>query len=518
MIRKLVYLIVLIAINSCAKKNEQKNKQRPNIILFFTDDQGYADIGCFGATGFETPNLDKMAEEGTMFTDFYVSAPTCTPSRMSLLTGCYPSRNFNSIDQPENAMKTGLLIHEIDTSVYNEIQKKRIRDILKKEPKAIFFDVWNGINPNETTIAEILKQKGYTTAMYGKWDVGRAPKFYPSKHGFDEYMEVPNSHDFSPSISYPPILEANLFFPHLPLIENDSIIEYDPDPDFLTKRSTDKAVDFINRKHESPFFIYMAYSMPHVPLGVSPEFKGKTEKGLYGDVINEIDFSVGKILKTVEEHGLTENTLVIFTSDNGPWLVYGNHAGNSEPLREGKKTYFEGGIRVPCIMKWPGVIPQNRVCSQPAMTIDLLPTFADITGARLPELSIDGKSILSLMKNPEKKSSKTPYFFYKGGDNSPKWDNSKIVAVRKGKWKLILPHDYNTLKGESGKNGLAGEYETASIDTALYNLETDIAEQNNLKDDYPEIVQQLCKLAEDYNKDLKQNRRSASWVTNDTEN
>lgn len=518
MMQKIVYLIIAIFIYSCTKKPESENKQKPNIILFFTDDQGYADVGCVGATDFETPNLDKMAAEGTLFSDFYVSAPTSTPSRLSLLTGCYPSRNLNSIDKPENARKTGLNIHEIDTTPYNEIQKQRIREIMNEEPEAIFFDVWHGINSEETTMAELLKQQGYKTAMYGKWDLGRVPEFYPSKHGFDEYLEHPNSHDFGPDITYPAIVNAKMFFPHLPLIENDSIIEYDPDPDYLTKRCTEKAIDFINRNHQSPLFIYMAYSMPHVPLGASPEFKGKSENGLYGDVIQEIDASVGDILKTIENKGLTNNTLVIFTSDNGPWLIYGDHAGSAKPLRGGKKTNFEGGVRVPCIMKWPGVIPQNKVCSQPAMTIDLLPTFAEITGAQLPELPIDGKSILSLMKNPEMVSEQRAYFFYRGGDNSPEWDNSKIIAVRKGKWKLLLPHEYPTLKGrEGGKNGIPVEYEKGNIDTALYNLQTDISETNNLKDRNPEMVDSLCKLAQEYNRKLKQNRRSVSWATKNNE-
>jgi len=511
---------LLIILNGCSNKEKKKNiSQKPNIILFFTDDQGYADLGCYGAEGFETPYLDQMAEEGVRFTDFYVAAPICTPSRWALLTGCYPARNLNSIDKPANARKTGLPINEVDTSVYNEIQRKRIRDIREKEPSAIFFDVWSGINSKETTVAELLKQEGYKTAMYGKWDLGRAPQFYPSKHGFDEYLELPNSHDFSPSVNIPSILKEKLFFPHLPLIENDSIIEYDPDPDFLTKRCTEKAIDFIDRNHESPFFIYMPYCMPHVPLGASPEFRGKSKNGLYGDVINEIDHSVGQILSKVDQYGLTENTLVIFISDNGPFLIYGDHAGNAEPLREGKKANFEGGVRVPCIMKWPGVIPENEVCRTPAMTIDLLPTFAEITGAPLPKLPIDGKSIFSLLKNPEEESPHEAYFFYRGGDNSPEWDDSEIIAIRSGKWKLVYPHTYLTLDGrEGGKDGIPVEYDTGSIDTALYNMETDISETDNLKDEYPEIVKKLSKLAKEYNKELKQNRRSVTWVTDSIAN
>ncbi len=517
--RNLYYLIVTLPYLFCTMCTTKKQQAKPNIILFFTDDQGYADLGCYGAEDFETPNIDQIAKDGLQFTDFYVAAPTCTPSRFAIMTGCYPSRNLNSLDRPANALKNGLPIDKVDTSIYNELQRMRIRYIREKEPSAIFFDVWSGINSNEMTVGELLKQKGYKTAVYGKWDLGRARQFYPSKHGFDEYLQTPNGHDFSPSVSYPPIIKGKMFFPHLPLIENDSIIEYDPDPDFLTKRCTDKALDFIDRNHESPFFIYMPYFMPHVPLGASPEFKGKSKNGLYGDVIRELDHSVGQILDKVDQHGLTDNTLVIFISDNGPFLIYGNHGGNAEPLREGKKTNFEGGVRVPCIMKWPGVIPENKVCRTPAMTIDLLPTFAEITGATLPKHPIDGKSIYSLLKNPEEESPHEAYFFYKGGDNSHEWDNSGIIAVRSGKWKLLYPDTFPTLDGkEPGKDGVPVDYETGSIDTALFNLEADISETNNLKDEHPEIVQELSKLAEEYNEELMQNRRSVIWITDSTVN
>ncbi len=506
---------LLVILNGCSSKEKKKSiSQRPNIILFFTDDQGYADLGCYGAEDFETPNIDQMAKEGTRFTDFYVAAPTSTPSRFAILTGCYPSRNLNSLDKPDNARKNGQPIDEVDTSVYNEVQRQRILELREEEPDAIFFDVWSGINQKEMTMGELLKQVGYKTAMYGKWDLGRAPQFYPSRHGFDDYLEIPNAHDFTPDVSYPPVLEANLFFPHLPLIENDSIIEYNPDPDYLTKRCTDKAIEFIDRNHESPFFIYMSYCMPHVPLGVSPGFRGKTKNGMYGDVIHEIDHSVGQILGKIEQHGLTDNTLVIFTSDNGPFLIYGTHAGNAEPLREGKKTNFEGGVRVPCIMKWPGVIPENEVCRTPAMTIDLLPTFADITGAPLPKLPIDGKSIFPLLKNPGEESPHEAYYFYMGGDNSHEWDDSEIIAVRSGKWKLVYPHAYPTIDGrEGGKGGDPVEVREGSIDTALFNMKTDISETENLKDEHPDVVKRLSELAREYDRELKQNRRSVTWIT-----
>jgi len=289
---------------------ENSSGRKPNFVIIFTDDQGYADVGCFGAKGFATPNLDRMAAEGTKFTDFYSAAPVCSPARAALLTGCYPRR----------------------VSI----------------PRVLFPRDNIGLNPEEITIAELLKKRGYATACIGKWHLGHLPQFLPTSQGFDYYFGLPYSNDMSP----------------LPLIEGNQAIEHDPDQNTLTQRYTEKAVDFITKNKDRPFFLYLPHTMPHVPLGVSENFKGKSARGLYGDVIMEIDWSVGKILQTLKKLNLDEQTLVIFTSDNGPWLSKGKHGGKADPLRDGKFSTYEGGMRMPCIMRWPGKIPPAKVCSE----------------------------------------------------------------------------------------------------------------------------------------------------------
>jgi arylsulfatase A len=316
----------------------------PNIIVVFTDDQGYADVGCFGAKGYETPNLDRMAAEGVRFTDFHVSSAVCSASRAALLTGCYHAR----------------------VSIHGALG-----------PGAKY-----GLHTNEMTIAEVLKQKGYATGMAGKWHLGHLPQFLPVRQGFDEYLGLPYSNDMWP---YHPEAKKGTY-PPLPLIEGDKTIDPEITPEEqrnLTTWYVERAVKFIEKHKDQPFFFYLAHSMPHVPLFVSDKFQGKSKQGLYGDVIMEIDWGIGEILKALKRHGLDDNTLVIFTSDNGPWLSYGEHAGSAGSLREGKGTSWEGGTRVPFIARWPGRIPAGKVQDQPAMTIDLLPTLATLAGARL---------------------------------------------------------------------------------------------------------------------------------------
>jgi arylsulfatase A-like enzyme len=280
----------------------------PNIVLLFTDDQGYGDVGCFGAQGFKTPNLDQMASQGTRFTSFYVAQPVCTASRASLMTGCYANR----------VGLQGALNHQSNIGIASE----------------------------ELLLPEILKARGYATAMFGKWHLGHRDVFSPLKHGFDEFLGIPYSNDNGP---LHPIVRG---IPALPLIDGDQVVETDPDQALFTRRFTERAVQFIERNKGRPFFLYMPHVMPHVPIFASDKFKGKSELGLYGDVIEELDWGIGEVLKTIDRLGLDERTLVIFCSDNGPFLSYGEHAGSSGPLREGKLTAFEGGIRVPCIMRW----------------------------------------------------------------------------------------------------------------------------------------------------------------------
>jgi len=315
-------MLLLAALHVAAPRTVAAD-DRPNVVIVFTDDQGYGDVGVFGAKGYETPNLDRMAAEGMKFTSFYSAQAVCSASRAALLTGCYPNR-------------IGIL------------------GALGPRSK-------HGINAKETTIAELLKTRGYATAIYGKWHLGHHPKFLPTRHGFDDYFGLPYSNDMWPH--HP---TAGNRFPDLPMFKKEKIINPKVTPKDqrqLTTWYTERAVKFIEKNKDQPFFLYVPHSMPHVPLFVSDKFKGKSKQGAYGDVIMEIDWSVGQILKTLKKHKLDENTLVIYTSDNGPWLSYGDHAGTAGPLREGKGTTWDGGQREPTIMRWPGRIPAGKVCN-----------------------------------------------------------------------------------------------------------------------------------------------------------
>ena len=412
--------VATLTVPGCAKPTTRK----PNFVIIFTDDQGYADVGCFGAEGFETPNLDRMTAEGAKFTDFYAAAPVCSPSRAALLTGCYPMR----------------------VSI----------------PRVLFPRDKIGLNPDEVTIADMLKTRGYATCCIGKWHLGHLPEFLPTRQGFDYYFGLPYSNDMSP----------------LPLIEGEETIELKPDQSQLTRRYTEKAVEFIKKNKDRPFFLYLPHTMPHVPLYVSDKFKGKSKGGLYGDVIMEIDWSVGQILETVKQLGIDEKTLVIFTSDNGPWLSKGAHGGSAKPLRGGKFATYEGGMREPCIMRWPGKIAAGTVCPEIATTMDFLPTFAKLAGAKVPtNRIIDGKDISALMTDPK---AKTPYkaFFY--------YFERQLGAVRSGQWKLILER----------------KREKKTIPAALYNLQEDIEETRDLSADHPDVVRRLTELAEKIREDI----------------
>ncbi len=428
------------------------DRSLPNFVIIFTDDQGYADVGCFGAKGFETPNLDRMAAEGVRFTDFYVAAASCTPSRAALMTGCYPQR-------------VGL-------------------------PHVIGPNAKIGINSEEQTIAEILKPLGYATACYGKWHLGHHPQFLPTRHGFDDYFGLPYSNDMWPR--HPEQPQA---YPDLPLMEGEKIIDYNPDQTKLTTWYTERAVKFIEENKDQPFFLYVPHSMVHVPLHVSDKFKGKSKQGLYGDVIMEIDWSVGQILSALKRLDIDGRTLVIFCSDNGPWLSYGDHAGSAGPLREGKGTTFDGGQREPTIMRWPGKIPAGTLCSEPAMAIDIMPTLARLAGAELPNRQIDGKDIWPLISGrPGAKSPHEALFFYQG------WE---LEAVRSGKWKLHLPHSYRTLGGrKGGTGGQPVKYEQAKTDLALFDLQEDLGEQHDVSAAHPDVVARLLALADRMREDL----------------
>ena len=434
--------------------------EKPNVIIIFCDDQGYQDIGCYGSPNIKTPNLDRLAAEGVRFTDFYVSAPICSASRASLMTGCYSERigGLGAL-QPETP----------------------------KDPNS----GKQGLNPKEITIAKLLRQQGYATACVGKWHLGHRPEFLPTRHGFDYYFGLPYSNDMYPGIPW----AKQLGYPPLPLMEGEKTIETNPDQSQLTRRYTEKAVELIKAGRDKPFFLYLAHTMPHWPVAASANFRGKSKGGIYGDAIEEIDWSVGEILKTLADLGLDKKTLVIHSSDHGPWLIKGDQGGSALPLRDGKWSLYEGGMRVPCIMRWPGRIPAGAVCRQVAATIDVMPTLALLAGTKPPaDRVIDGKDIWPLMSaKADATSPHEGYFFSTSG-------------VRAGKWKLHLARKEDLQNVKSG-----GRYfkRVAPSPVQLYDLEADISESKNVAAEHPDIVERLTKLIEAHNKDLKANSRPA---------
>lgn len=455
---KNIFLITIVItvffFQSChldISSNQEIN--HPNIILIFIDDMGYADVSCFGATDYQTPNIDRLANEGVRFTNFYASQAVCSASRASLLTGCYAER-------------------------------VGIQGALNSHSNI-------GINPDETLIPEMLKEAGYATGIFGKWHLGHHQQFLPLQHGFDEYVGLPYSNDMWP-VGYDgvPLIgsgKRKSNYPPLTLFEGNNVIDTIAtleDQAMLTTIYTNKAIQFIKNHKDEPFFLYLPHSMVHVPIAVSEKFKGKSGKGLFADVMMELDWSVGEIIKTLEKNNLDDNTLIIFTSDNGPWLNFGNHAGSAGPLREGKGSMWEGGPRVSTIMRWPGKITEGTEINQIASTIDILPTLAEITGAALPEKKIDGVSILSLMIGQKEANPRNQFYYYYGGD---------LIAVRKDNWKLVFPHTYRSYEGVEPKNdGFPGPYgKGKTTELELYNLNDDIGETNNLVAQYPKIVEEL---------------------------
>ncbi|MDQ8189295.1 sulfatase family protein [Roseibacillus persicicus] len=426
--------------------------EKPNIVLIFCDDLGYTDLSCQGATGWKTPNIDRLAGEGIRFTDFHVSQAVCSASRASLLTGCYANRiDFAGALGPKNQ---------------------------------------NGLHDDEVTLGEICQEAGYATAAYGKWHLGHHPQYLPIHHGFDDYFGFPYSNDMWPSGP----IEVKGHYPRLPLIEDDEVIITVEDQTYMTKWLTERSVRFIRKNHEKPFFLYLAHPQPHVPLYVSPERQGSSEQGLYGDVIQEIDWSTGEILRTLEELGLADNTWVIFTSDNGPWMTYGNHGGTVGPLRGSKGTSWEGGVRVPCVMRWPSRIQPGQVRDDLWATIDILPTFAALLDVPLPEHPIDGVNAWPMISGEKEGPVQEAYFYYYGQNN--------LESMRMGPWKLIFPHKWRDERSQPGKDGLRGTYLWPEAGLELYNLEDDIAEFINVIEQHPDVVARMQKLAEEMRADL----------------
>ncbi|TNJ46044.1 sulfatase [Tamlana fucoidanivorans] len=454
-----LHFSVLLSLFSCSNKNSKSANSHnpPNVIIIYTDDQGYADINCYGSENLTTPNLDKMAKEGVMLSNFHVAQPVCSASRASLLTGCYSNR---------------IGIHG-----------------------ALFPNSEIGLNPDETTIAEMLKPKGYNTAIYGKWHLGDTEDFMPNNNGFDDYFGIPYSNDMWPLHPW----QDKFKFPPLPLYQNHKIIDTLTNQSNLTKVLTQKSLDFIKINKNNPFFLYLAHPQPHVPLFVSDAFKGKSKAGLYGDVIMELDWSVGEILNELKKQGIDENTLVIFASDNGPWLSYGEHAGSAGKLREGKGTVWEGGTRVPCLIRMPSTIPSGKIVSTPVMNIDILPTIGRITGAELPKNEIDGKDIMDVLTGQTKQPVHEAYYFY--------YKENELQGILSGKWKMYFPHNYRSLNGrKGGTEGTPSPYESIEIQNIeLYNLESDVSEKMNVAEHYPKVVDKLMKLAQDKRMELGDN-------------
>ncbi len=458
-----LFAVILVSICGCSETT--KLDQKPNIVIIFNDDQGYQDLGCFGSPNIKTPYVDQLAAEGMLFTDFYVASSVCSPSRAALLTGCYPQR--------------------VDV-------------------EGVFFpnEGHVGLDTSHVTIAEALKSVGYATAAVGKWHLGDLSEFLPTNQGFDSYYGIPYSNDmyaakdmkyanhclFREGYSVEKILNAfnaemwgnqpAMLKNKVPLMRNEECIEYPCDQTTITRRYTDEGIKFITESvnENKPFFLYLANTMPHIPLFASEGFKGKSERGIYGDVIEEIDFNTGRILDHLKNLGIERNTIVIFTSDNGPWLEVGKDvSGSADPLFEGKFTSFEGGMRVPFVIRWPGKIPANSICSELTSTIDIFPTLAHIVGAELPQKELDGKNVLDLWMGKE--GAKTPheyYFYVFMGE-----------AVRSGDWKY---HNKEIFRVKATARDTEGP--------TLYNLKNDKGESQNVIDQYPEIAQRLANALE----------------------
>jgi arylsulfatase A-like enzyme/dienelactone hydrolase len=433
---------------------------RPNVVFIFCDDLGYADLGCYGAKDIRTPNIDRLAAEGTRFTSFYVAQAVCTASRAALMTGSYPNRVGMS----------GALNHTSTT----------------------------GLNPREKTLGQVFKDQGYATAIFGKWHLGHHPQFLPTRRGFDEWLGIPYSNDNGP---LHPVTRG---IPSLPLFDGAEVIEVDPDQSQFTARFTARATAFIERNRDRPFFLYVPHVMPHVPIFASARFRGTSQRGLYGDVVQELDWSVGEIMATLKRLGLDERTLVIFSSDNGPFLSYGEHAGRATPLREGKLTTFEGGMRTPCLVRWPGRVPAGRVSDEPVSTMDLHATFAQLIGAKLPNVRRDGSDMSALLFGQPGAKGREEFWFYSGDE---------LHAVRLGDWKLHVAHEYLTVAAEPGRGGKPSNfanmkpdsiensgirgiasrhgYRVEPLGVSLFNVREDPTETRNVANAHPDIVARL---------------------------
>ena len=466
------FIFMLFCMSSAwAGSVPERSIEKPNVVIIFTDDQGYQDLGCYGSPDIRTPHLDQLAEEGMRFTDFYVVASVCSPSRAGLLTGRYPVRMglANSV----------LFPHSGD----------------------------HGLPPKEQTLAELMKGAGYRTACVGKWHLGHQKKYLPTAHGFDSFFGIPFSNDMwmAPELEAAPelllregVTQRQLvelrklslskwdatnkpYHNWVPLMRNTQMIEFPVDQSTLTKRLTDEAIRFIETSGEEPFFLYLAHPMPHIPLHVSEAFAGRSKAGLYGDVIEELDASTGRVLAALERGGVAKNTLVIFTSDNGPWLKFGDLGGRAHPLKGGKGSVFEGGVRVPCVIRWPDRIQSGQTCTAVASTLDIFPFIAELFD-REPEQVLDGVSLAPLVFG-ERDHLHESYIYY-GFDG-------KAAAIRMGDWKLI----YNVPVNASFNAEMGWNYTSETMKPELYNLRNDPGEKVNIADQFPTRVVKMKKQA-----------------------
>lgn len=425
----------------------KKTEQPPNFVVIFTDDMGYGDLSCFGSPNIKTPHLDRMAAEGQKWTQFYVAAPVCTPSRAGLLTGRYPIRNG-----------------------------------MTSAKRGVFFpDSKGGLPQSEVTIAEVLKQKNYATAAVGKWHLGHLPEHLPTTQGFDSYYGIPYSNDmdftkgqkehYHTHIGDPNYLTDYQLY-NVPLIENLTEIERPVNQNTITRRYTEKAVEFIKSNKAQPFFLYLAHSLPHIPLFAHPEFIGHSKQGIYGDVIEEIDWSVGQVLQTLRDLKIADNTVVVFTSDNGPWLMFETHGGSAGALRAGKGTTFEGGQRVPTIFWGPGIV-QPDVINEMGSTLDLIQTFAALSGTKAPtDRTMDSYNLSPILTGTATESPRKELFY---------WTRGELNAVRSGKWKMHI-----------GQQEEIVYWNKVEMDQPeLYNIESDVSEKYDLAAENPAIIEQL---------------------------
>ncbi len=451
---------LLLVFCASVSASEQTVAAPPNFVVIFCDDLGYGDLACFGHPTIRTPGLDRMAAQGQKWTNFYVGASVCTPSRAALLTGRLPIRS----------------------------------GMMSARRRVLFPNSKGGLPADELTIAELLKTKGYATAAIGKWHLGHLPQYLPTSHGFDSYWGIPYSNDMDAVKGFPNYRQASRKDPHYfapteqyqaPIMHNEKVVEKPANQHTLTQRYTDKTIEFIKQNKEKPFFVYLAHNLPHIPLFAGKKFLGKSSRGIYGDVIEEIDAGVEEILKTLEELKLAENTLVVFTSDNGPWLPFQTHGGSAGLLREGKGSTFEGGMREPTIFWWPGKVAP-KVEQQLGATMDLLPTFCSLAGVTIPkDRTLDGHDLSPLLLGESDKSPRQQVHY---------WRSEKLYAIRVGPWKAHF-----ITEGCYGIGPKRQEHEIPE----LYNLDQDPSEKYNIANLHPDVVKRLQKIAKEHIESIK---------------